>query len=115
MAIDILLPNGVQMQQLVDVAAGTLDMSSAPVVTYQTITSTKAVVPSSAKSGRKVMIIMNLDEVRTIRIGGSAITEKIGLLVEPRHAVKVLLDPNNAQDVWAVATGAEVKVEVIES
>ena len=114
MPIDVIHPNGIQMQQMVDVSPDTLDMTSAPVVTIQTITSTKAKVPSSAKVGRRVMVVTNLDEVRTVRIGSTSITEKIGFLLDPRKTVKVLLDPNNVQDVYAIATGAEVKVEVIE-
>ncbi len=114
MAIDILLPNGIQIQQLVDVTDNTLDMTSAPVIQTQTITSTKAAVPASAKSGRRVMVITNLDDVRTVRIGPTSITEKIGYLLEPRHSVKIPLDPSNAQAVYAIATGAELKVEVIE-
>ncbi|MEA4865359.1 MAG: hypothetical protein VB088_08175 [Sphaerochaeta sp.] len=114
MAIDILFPNGIQMQQLIDASPDTLDMTSAPVVTIQTITSTKAKIPASAKIGRRVMVVTNLDEVRTVRIGSISITEKIGLLIDPKKTVKVLLDPNNAQDVYAIATGAEAKVEVIE-
>lgn len=114
MSIEFLLPNGYQAQQLVDVTADTLDMSTAPTITYQTITSTKATIPSSAKTGRKMMIVKNLDDARTMRIGGSSITEKIGLIVEPKKSVKILLDPNNAQTVWAIAIGAELSVEVIE-
>ena len=114
MAIDIMLPNGTQMQQLVDVNDSVLDMSTAPVITLQTITSTKAKIPATAKSGRKVMNVTNLDDVRVIRIGSTAITGKIGFIVEPRQTVKVMLNPNNAQDVWAIAIGAEVKVEVVE-
>lgn len=114
MPIEVIHPNGIQMQQMVDVAPDTFDMTSTPVVSTQTITSTKAKVPATSKVGRKVMIITNLDEVRTIRIGSATVTEKIGYLLDPRKSVKILLDPNNAQDVYAVATGAEVKVEVIE-
>lgn len=114
MAIDIMLPNGTQMQQLVDVNENVLDMSTAPVTTLQTVTSTKAKIPATAKSGRKVMNITNLNDTRIIRIGGSSITEKKGFIVEPLQTVKVMLNPNNAQDVWAIAVGAEVKVEVVE-
>lgn len=114
MPIEIIHPNATQMGQMVGTQESVFDMTTASVVTLQTITSTKALLPASAKSGRKIMLVTNLDEVRTVRIGSTSITEKIGFLLDPKKTVKVLLDPNNVQDVYAIATGAEVKVEVIE-
>lgn len=114
MGIDVVHPNKTQMAQIVALQDDTIDMTSVPVVTMQTVTSTKAKIPASAKSGRRVMMITNLDETRTIRVGGTAITAKLGLLVEPSHTVKIVFDLATPQDVYAVATGAEVKVEVIE-
>jgi len=115
MAIDIIHPNKEQMGQMVGVQADVFDMTATPVMTTQTITSTKAMLPASPKSGRKMMFVTNTDELRTVRIGSNGISEKVGMLVEPKHTIKVIFDTSSPQEVWAIATGAEVKVEVIEA
>jgi hypothetical protein len=61
------------------------------------------------------MVIRNLDPVRTARIGGSGITEKVGYLLEPMHEVVISFNNTTAVSVYGRATGAEVKVEVMES
>ncbi len=114
MAIDIIHPNKEQMGQMVGVQADVFDMTATPVIKTQTITSTKAMLPASPKTGRKMMFVTNTDELRTIRIGPIGISEKVGMLVEPKHTVKVIFDTATPQDVYAIATGAEAKVEVIE-
>jgi len=114
MSIDMILPNATQLQYLANIPGDTLDMTSEPEIQTQTITSTKAKIPSSEKAGRQVMIIKNLDEIRQIRVGGTSITTKKGFLLEPQSSVKILLNPESPEDVWGVAVGAEVKVEVIE-
>lgn len=116
------LPHAHQTQNLIN-ANGSLsgyDMSLSapvsPVFTKQTITTTKAALPSSPLSDRTLMAVKNTDPIRTIRLGPSAtVAEKTGYLLEPLQMVKILFDPNNAVAIWAVAVGAEVQVEVIES
>ena len=115
MPIEVIHPNSEQMGQMVSTQESVFDMTTAPVVTTQTITSTKSKLPASAKTDRKIMLVTNLDDVRIIRIGASTISEKIGMIVEPRHTVKVVFDTSSPQDVYAIATGAEAKVEVIEA
>jgi len=122
MDIDVLFPSGVQMQSVVDrpvqhdPRGRIVQMKIAPVVTTQTVTSTKAALPASPLASRNRMVIRNLDPVRTLRIGQeSTVTEKVGLLVEPLEELTIEFDTSTAVAVWAVATGAEVKVEVIES
>ena len=122
MDIDVLFPSGVQMQSVADrpvqhdPRGRIVQMKIAPVVTTQTVTSTKAALPASPLASRNRMVIRNLDPVRTLRIGQeSTVTEKVGLLVEPLEELTIEFDTSTAVAVWAVATGAEVKVEVIES
>lgn len=122
MDIDVLFPSGVQMQSVVDKPVEheprgrVVQMKIAPVVTIQTVTSTKAALPASPLASRNKMIVRNLDPIRTLRIGQeSAVTEKVGLLIEPLEELTIEFDPATAVAIWAVATGAEVKVEVIES
>jgi hypothetical protein len=122
MDIDILFPSGVQMQSVVDKPVQheprgrVVQMKIAPVVTTQTVTSTKAALPASPLASRNRMVVRNLDPVRTIRIGQeSAVTEKVGLIVEPLEELTIEFDTSTAVPIWAVATGAEVRVEVIES
>lgn len=116
------IPTKVQMQNLVDnpiqhePRGRVIQMKIAPVVTTQTITSTKAALPASPLASRNRMIIRNLDPVRTIRIGQeSVVTAKVGLMVEPLEELTIEFDPATAVAIWAIATGAEVKVEVIEA
>lgn len=116
------IPTKVQMQNLVDKPVQHEHVFReqaamlAPVITVQTITSTKAALPGTPLASRNQMIIKNLDPVRTIRIGSeSTVTAKLGRLVEPLEELTLLFDPATAVAIWAVATGAEVKVEVIES
>jgi len=122
MPIEVIHPNGIQMQNLVDnpiqhePRGRVVQMKIAPVVTTQTITSTKAALPASPLASRNRMIIRNLDPVRTIRIGQeSVVTAKVGLMVEPLEELTIEFDPATAVAIWAIATGAEVKVEVIEA
>jgi len=122
MDIDVLFPSGVQMQSVVDKPVQheprgrVVQMKIVPVVTTQTVTSTKAALPASPLASRNRMVVRNLDPIRTIRIGQeSTVTEKVGLLVEPLEELTIEFDTSTAVAIWAVATGAEVKVEVIES
>ncbi len=122
MPIEVIHPNSIQMQNLVDnpiqhePRGRVVQMKIAPVVTTQTITSTKAALPASPLASRNRMIIRNLDPVRTIRIGQeSVVTAKVGLMVEPLEELTIEFDPATAVAIWAIATGAEVKVEVIEA
>jgi hypothetical protein len=119
---DLIQPNGAQMQNLVDKPVGHEPLfreqaaKIAPVVTVQTISSTKAALPGTPLASRNQMIIRNLDPVRTLRIGTeSTVTAKVGRLIEPLEELTLLFDKATAVAVWAVATGAELKVEVIES
>lgn len=115
MPIEVIHPNKEQIGQILGVQADVFDMTATPVMTTQTITSAKAMLPASPKSGRKMMFVTNTDELRTVRIGSSGISEKVGMLVEPKHTIKVIFDTSTPQDVYAIATGAEAKVEVIEA
>lgn len=119
---DLIQPNGIQMQNLVDnpVRHEPVFREQAaklvPVTMTQTVTSTKATLPSSPLASRNQMIIRNLDPIRTLRIGDeSTVTEKVGRLIEPLEELTLVFNPETAVAIWAVATGAEVKVEVIES
>lgn len=118
---DLIQPNGIQMQNVVDkpTMASTkksyLDVSVGPKTTLQTITSTKALLPAASLSSRKQMVVRNLDPIRTIRIGSTSITAKIGTLVEPLEEIVIQISSESSIDIYAIATGAEVKVEVIES
>jgi len=118
---DLIQPNGIQMQNVVDkpTMASTkkscLDISVGPKTTLQTVTSTKALLPAASLSNRKQMVVRNLDPIRTIRIGSTSITAKIGTLVEPLEEIVIQISSESPIDIYAIATGAEVKVEVIES
>lgn len=81
----------------------------------QTITSVKAQVPSSELSGRKMLIIRNLDKIRTCRVGDTNITAKLGALLEPMSEMHIALSSGVSTDIYAIATGAELKVEVLEA
>lgn len=122
MGIDLVFPNAVQTQRIADrpvnleALATTLNAKLAPVVTRQTVTSVKAALPASPLADRNQMIIKNLDPIRTIRIGTEGtVTAKIGRVVEPMEELTILFDPESAVAIWAIAVGAEVRVEVIES
>lgn len=122
MAIDILLPNGIQMQNLVDKPVQHEAMEReqlsklSPRTTLQTVTSTKAALPASALASRNLMTIRNLDPVRAIRIGSeTTVSAKVGRIVEPLEELTLVFDSATAVAIWAIATGAEVKVEVIEA
>lgn len=121
MSIDILLPNGMQMQNLVDrpvtqdYQSDTWDAKLDPVVQKQTLVSSGAVELGDPLASRNSMIVRNLDSVRTARIGASGVSEKVGYLLEPKHELIITFDTSNAVSIYGIATGAELEVEVIES
>lgn len=121
MAIDLMFPNGTQMQSLVDKPStlepkkDVLEVKIAPKVQIETLVSNGTVELGDPLVSRNRIILKNLSPIRTARIGGSGISEKIGYLLEPLHELTILFDPAVAISIYGRAVGAELKVEVMES
>ncbi len=124
MGIEIIHPNATQMQNLVDKPVGypaqndTLSMLIAPVsgtVTVQSIAAVALKAGASALAGRSSLTVRNPSLDKAVRIGGAGITTKKGYLLEPQGSVTIVQDKTVAVAVYAIATGYEVALEVLES
>ncbi len=115
------LPNAVQFDHQIDkpsqlaVKNSTLEMKLDSVSQKQTLVAGSNVEIGGPLASRNRLVIRNLDEVRTARIGASGITEKLGYLLEPLEELLIEFDTSNAVSVYGRATGGELVVEVIES
>ena len=87
-----------------------------PVSGEKTVTSTAAAVfaGASALSGRKMMILRNLDPVLRCRIGSSSITQRTGLILEPGATLEIAFNPATAIPIYAISEGASIQMAVIE-
>jgi hypothetical protein len=119
MSVDIMLPNGRQMDDLLlkslQPKSEEIELKISPSIQVETLVSSGTVELGDPLANRNRMVVRNLDSVRTARIGGSGITEKVGYLLEPMQELTILFDTSAAVSVYGRATGAELKVEVIES
>jgi hypothetical protein len=119
MSIDTLFPNKRQTEDLLLKSLQTkseeVEFKISPSVQIETLVSTGTVELGDPLASRNRMVVRNLDSVRTARIGGSGITEKAGYLLDPLQELTIIFDTSTAVSVYGRATGAELKVEVIES
>lgn len=119
MSLDTFFPNKAQVEDLLLKALSPesreIEMKLSPSIQVETLVSSGTVELGDPLANRNRMVVRNLDLVRTARIGGSGITEKVGYLLEPQQELTIVFDPATAVSVYGRATGAELKVEVIES
>lgn len=117
-----LLPNGSQMQQIVDrpqlmqEVEKTLTVSVAPVygvVTVQNKVAVEIKVGGSALASRTRVRIHNPDPAIAVRLGGSTVSETAGELLEPLGTVEWELTA--AVAIYGRSLGYEVSLEVMES
>jgi len=86
-----------------------------PVIQTQTLVSSGAVELGNPLATRTRMVVRNLDDTRQARIGGSGITEKTGIILEPLAEIAFNFDAGTAVSIYGRALYSELKVEVIES
>ena len=124
MSIDLVYPNAVQMQGLVDrplplhPVDAVLSIKSEPTVGTVTVQSSAAVelkVGSSPLANRSRIVVKNPSIDTAVRIGPSGITTKKGFVLEPMGTVTIEQDPEVAVPIYGRSTGWEVSLEVIES
>jgi hypothetical protein len=117
-----LLPNGTQMQNLVDrpqllqQVEKSLKVSVAPVygaVTVQNKVAVEIKVGSSALSSRTRVRIHNPDPAVAVRLGGSTVSETAGEILDPLGTVEYEL--SGAVAIFGRSLGYEVSLEVMES
>ena len=117
-----LLPNGAQVQNLVDrpqlmqEVQKSLKVSVAPVygvVTVQNKVAAEIKVGASALASRTRVRIHNPDPAIAIRLGGSTVSETAGELLEPKGTVEFELSGGVA--IYGRSLGYEVSLEVMES
>ena len=124
MDIKLLMPNGLQMQELVDrpvelVPKQTvMSMPLSPAVGTVTVQAAAAVelkTGASALSGRSRLRIFNPSADIPVRIGPSTITVKKGYVLEPQETLVIEQDKAVAVAVYGRSMGYEVSLEVTES
>ena len=124
MGIELIHPNATQMQGLVDKPVGypaqndTLSMLIAPIsgtVTVQSIAAVALKASASDLAGRSRLTVRNPSFDKAVRIGGAGVTTKRGFLLEPQGTVTIEQDKDVAVAVYAIATGYEVSLEVLEA
>ncbi len=124
MGIDSVIPNGYQMQSLIDRPLplrqmdAALTIKSAPVVGTVTVQSSAAVelkIGSTPLASRSQIVVRNPSIDTAVRIGPSDITTKKGFILEPLGTVTINQDPETAVAIYARSVGWEVSLEVIES
>lgn len=124
MGIDNVIPNGYQMQSLIDRPLplrqmdATLTIKSTPAVGTVTVQSSAAVelkIGSTPLASRSQIVVRNPSVDTAVRIGPSGITTKKGFILEPLGTVTIKQDPETAVAIYARSMGWEVSLEVIES
>ena len=124
MPIEVIHPNGIQMQNLVDKPVAypaqneSIAIAVAPAtgtVTVQAAAAVELKAGASALSGRTRLVIKNPSIDTAVRIGGSEITTKRGYLLEPQGTVTIEQNSATAVAVYGRSTGYEVSLEVYES
>ena len=124
MGIDLVYPNAVQMQSLVDRPLPlrpmdtVLDIRVATTVGTVTVQSSAAVelkVGASALESRSRIVVKNPSVDTAVRIGPSGITTKKGFVLEPLGTVTIEQDPEVPVPIYARSVGWEVSLEVMES
>jgi len=124
MPIEVIHPNGIQMQNLVDKPVAypaqneSIAIAVAPAtgtVTVQAAAAVELKAGASALSGRTRLVIKNPSIDTAVRIGGSEITTKRGYLLEPQGTVTIEQNSATAVAVYGRSTGWEVSLEVLEA
>lgn len=124
MPIEVIHPNGIQMQNLVDKPVAypaqneSIAIAVAPAtgtVTVQAAAAVELKAGASALSGRTRLVIKNPSIDTAVRIGDSAITTKRGYLLEPQGTVTIEQNSATAVAVYGRSTGWEVSLEVLEA
>jgi len=124
MPIEVIHPNSIQMQNLVDKPVAypaqneSIAIAVAPAtgtVTVQAAAAVELKAGASALSGRTRLVIKNPSIDTAVRIGGSEITTKRGYLLEPQGTVTIEQNSATAVAVYGRSTGWEVSLEVLEA
>lgn len=124
MPIEVIHPNGIQMQNLVDKPVAypaqneSIAIAVAPAtgtVTVQAAAAVELKAGASALSGRTRLVIKNPSIDTAVRIGDSEITTKRGYLLEPQGTVTIEQNSATAVAVYGRSTGWEVSLEVLEA
>jgi hypothetical protein len=124
MPIEVIHPNSIQMQNLVDKPVAypaqneSIAIAVAPAtgtVTVQAAAAVELKAGASALDGRTRLVIKNPSIDTAVRIGGSEITTKRGYLLEPQGTVTIEQNSATAVAVYGRSTGWEVSLEVLEA
>ena len=124
MPIEVIHPNSIQMQNLVDKPVAypaqneSIAIAVAPAtgtVTVQAAAAVELKAGASALSGRTRLVIKNPSIDTAVRIGGSEITTKRGYLLEPQGTVTIEQNSATVVAVYGRSTGWEVSLEVLEA
>ena len=124
MPIEVIHPNSIQMQNLVDKPVAypaqneSIAIAVAPAtgtVTVQAAAAVELKAGASALSGRTRLVIKNPSIDTAVRIGDSEITTKRGYLLEPQGTVTIEQNSATAVAVYGRSTGWEVSLEVLEA
>lgn len=124
MGIDNVIPNGYQMQSLIDrplplrpidVAIGIKVAPAVGTVTVQSSAAVELKVGAAALESRSRIVVRNPSVDTAVRIGPSGITTKKGFVLEPLGTVTIEQDPEVAVPIYARSVGWEVSLEVMES
>ena len=124
MPIEVIHPNSIQMQNLVDKPVAypaqneSIAIAIAPAtgtVTVQAAAAVELKAGASALAERTRLVIKNPSIDTAVRIGGSEITTKRGYLLEPQGTVTIEQNSATAVAVYGRSTGWEVSLEVLEA
>ncbi len=124
MPIEVIHPNGIQMQNLVDKPVAypaqneSIAIAIAPAIGTVTVQSSAAVelkVGAAALASRSRIVVKNPSVDTAVRIGPSGITTKRGYLLEPQGTVTIEQNSATAVAVYGRSTGWEVSLEVLEA
>lgn len=124
MPIEVIHPNSIQMQNLVDkpVAYPAQNESIAiavdpatGTVTVQAAAAVELKAGASPLSGRTRIVIRNPSFDTAVRIGGSSITTKKGYLLEPQGTLAIEQNSGTPVAIYGRSTGWEVSLEVLEA
>ena len=124
MGIDNVIPNGYQMQSLIDrplplrpmdVAIGIKVAPAVGTVTVQSSAAVELKVGAAALASRSRIVVKNPSVDTAVRIGPSGITTKKGFVLEPLGTVTIEQDPEVPVPIYARSVGWEVSLEVMES
>ena len=109
--------NAVEDNDTLKVTQSGTFVQSSPVTGVKTVTATAASLfaGGSVKSGRNRMLIRNMHEAVSIRLGGATVTDTTGYSLEPGAEVFIEFDQSITTDIYAVSAAGNVPVEVLEA